>query len=117
MTAVESGIVKTIEGNKSDMVKACSYSTSSPSIIGYGRPRFDLITGTMTAADMPLVKRGSSGEAVRKLQQLLNAAGASLEEDSSFGPATDAAVRAYQKAHGLEVDGEVGPKTWGKLLN
>ena len=117
VTAVESGIVKTIEGNKSDMVKACSYSTSSPSIIGYGRPRFDLITGTMTAADMPLVKRGSSGEAVRKLQQLLNAAGASLEEDSSFGPATDAAVRAYQKAHGLEVDGEVGPKTWGKLLN
>ena len=116
VTFVDSGVVKTIEGNKGDEVRRCSYSTSSPSIIGYGRPRFDLITGTVTAADMPLVKRGSSGEAVRKLQQLLNAAGASLEEDSSFGPATDAAVRAYQKAHGLEVDGEVGPMTWGALL-
>lgn len=117
VTFVDSGVVKTIEGNKGDEVRRCSYSTSSPSIIGYGRPRFDLITGTVTAADMPLVKQGSSGEAVRKLQQLLNAAGASLEEDGSFGPATDAAVRAFQKAHELEVDGEVGPKTWGKLLN
>ena len=116
VTFVDSGVVKTIEGNKGDEVRRCSYSTSSPSIIGYGRPRFDLITETVTAADMPLVKQGSSGEAVKKLQQLLNAAGASLEEDGSFGPATDAAVRAYQKAHGLEVDGEVGPMTWGKLF-
>lgn len=117
VTFVGSGVIKTIEGNKGDEVRRCSYSTSSPSIIGYGRPQFDLITGTVTAADMPLIKKGSSGEAVRKLQRLLNAAGASLEEDGSFGPATDAAVRAYQKAHGLEVDGEVGPMTWGKLLS
>lgn len=116
VTFVGSGVIKTIEGNKGDEVRRCSYSTSSPSIIGYGRPRYDLITGTVTAADMPLIKRGSSGEAVRKLQQLLNAAGASLEEDGSFGPATDAAVKAYQKAHGLEVDGEVGPMTWTALL-
>jgi GH25 family lysozyme M1 (1,4-beta-N-acetylmuramidase) len=116
VTFVGSGVIKTIEGNKGDEVRLCSYSTSSPSIIGYGRPRFDLITGTVTAADVPLIKRGSSGEAVRKLQQLLNAAGASLEEDGSFGPATDAAVRAYQKTHGLEVDGEVGPITWAALL-
>lgn len=113
--SVESGTIHTIEGNKGDEVRRCSYIKSTPSIIGYGRPRYDLITGTVTAADMPLVKQGSSGEAVRKLQQLLNATGASLEEDGSFGPATDAAVRSYQKAHGLEVDGEVGPKTWGRL--
>ena len=114
--SAESGTIYTIEGNKGDEVRRCSYITSTPSIIGYGRPRFDLITGTVTAADVPLIKRGSSGEAVRKLQQLLNAAGASLEEDGSFGPATDAAVRAYQKTHGLEVDGEVGPITWAALL-
>lgn len=117
VTFVGSGVIKTIEGNKGDEVRRCSYSTSSPSIIGYGHPRFDLITGTVTAADMPLIKRGSTGSAVLQLQKLLNKLGYGLEEDGSFGPATDAAVRAYQKAHGLEVDGEVGPMTWGKLLN
>lgn len=116
VTAVENGIVKTIEGNKSDMVKACSYSTSSPSIIGYGRPRYDLITGEATAADMPLIKKGSKGEAVKKLQQILNAKGYKLSVDGDFGPATEAAVRAYQKANHLEADGEVGPLTWGALF-
>lgn len=116
VTFVDSGVVKTIEGNKGDEVRRCSYSTSSPSIIGYGRPRFDLITGTVTAADMPLIKRGSTGSAVLQLQKLLNTLGYKLEEDGSFGPATDAAVKAYQKAHGLEVDGEVGSMTWGALF-
>ena len=72
--------------------------------------------GSVTPASMPLIKKGSTGSAVLQLQKLLNKLGYGLEEDSSFGPATDAAVRAYQKAHGLEVDGEVGPKTWGALL-
>lgn len=116
VTDVESGIVKTIEGNKADQVKACSYSTSSPSIIGYGRPRYDLITGTVTAADMPLIKKGSKGDAIKKLQQLLNAKGYKLTVDGDFGSKTEAAVKAFQKANGLEVDGEVGPMTWGALM-
>lgn len=116
VTAVESGIVKTIEGNKSDQVKACSYSTSSPSIIGYGRPRYDLITGQVTAEDMPYIKRGSRSDAVKKLQELLNAKGYKLSVDGDFGPATEAAVKAYQAANHLTVDGEVGPKTWTALL-
>lgn len=116
VTAVESGIVKTIEGNKSDEVRRGSYSVNSPSIIGYGRPRYDLITGQMTAEDMPLIKRGSKCEAVKKLQQILNTKGYKLSVDGDFGPATEAAVKAYQKANGLEVDGEVGPMTWGVLL-
>lgn len=117
VTVVESGIVKTIEGNKSDQVKACSYSTSSPSIIGYGRPRYDLITGQVTAEDMPYIKRGSRSDAVKKLQELLNAKGYKLSVDGDFGPATEAAVKAYQAANHLTVDGEVGEKTWGSLMN
>lgn len=116
VTAVESGIVKTIEGNKSDEVRRGSYSVNSPSIIGYGRPRYDLITGQMTAEDMPLIKRGSKCEAVKKLQQILNSKGYKLSEDSDFGPATEAAVRAYQGANHLDVDGEVGPMTWAALI-
>lgn len=116
VTSVESGTVHTIEGNKGDEVRRCSYSTSSPSIIGYGRPRYDLITGKLTVEDMPLVKKGSKGDAVKKLQEMLNAKGYKLTVDSDFGPATEAAVRAYQKANHLEVDGEVGEKTWGSLF-
>lgn len=68
------------------------------------------------AATMPLLKKGSQGEAVKKLQQILNAKGYKLKEDGDFGSKTEAAVKAYQAANHLEVDGEVGPITWAALL-
>ena len=68
------------------------------------------------AATMPLLKKGSQGEAVKKLQQTLNSKGYKLTEDGDFGNKTEAAVKAFQKANGLEVDGEVGPMTWGVLI-
>ena len=70
----------------------------------------------MTAEDMPLIKRGSKCEAVKKLQQILNAKGYKLSVDGDFGPATEAAVKAYQGANHLEADGEVGEKTWASLM-
>ena len=61
---------------------------------------------------MPQIKRGSMGKAVKVLQVILGG----LEIDGSFGPATQAAVLAFQKKHGLEADGVVGPKAWRALL-
>jgi peptidoglycan hydrolase-like protein with peptidoglycan-binding domain len=50
---------------------------------------------------------------VADLQTILNARyGADLEVDGNFGKATEAAVKAFQKAHGLTADGIVGAKTW-----
>jgi len=115
---VYGGVVFTIEGNKGDEVRKCSYSVNSPSIIGYGRPKYELISGVPTESaqeeyDMPQIKRGSKGKAVKVLQVILGG----LDIDGSFGPATQAAVLAFQKNHGLEADGIVGPHTWKALLN
>lgn len=64
----------------------------------------------------PVLHRGSQGKAVTVLQRLLNANGAKVAVDGSFGPATESAVKAYQGRHGLAVDATVGPATWSKLV-
>ncbi|MCW2791148.1 MAG: hypothetical protein JWO76_246 [Nocardioides sp.] len=62
------------------------------------------------------VRQGSSGATVQALQVQLVKHGSSLSTDGAFGPATDSAVRSFQSAHGLTVDGIVGPATWQELL-
>jgi N-acetyl-anhydromuramyl-L-alanine amidase AmpD len=57
-----------------------------------------------------MLRKGDHNYSVYQLQKLLG-----IKTDSSFGPATDAAVKAFQSAHGLEPDGKVGPKTWAAL--
>ena len=74
-------------------------------------PAASTATGTQ-----PMVYRGSRGDAVRKLQELLNKKGFDCGAvDGIFGSKTYAAVVAFQKANGLAADGIVGPLTWGKL--
>ena len=58
-----------------------------------------------------VLKKGSTGEAVKRMQAELG-----LEADGSFGPATETAVKKWQAANGLAADGIVGPKTLAKLL-
>ena len=65
----------------------------------------------------PMLRTGSRGDAVRKLQELLNAKGYTCGNvDGIFGSKTYAAVLAFQKANGLAADGIVGSLTWGKLV-
>jgi murein DD-endopeptidase MepM/ murein hydrolase activator NlpD len=54
---------------------------------------------------------GSQGELVAEVQRALH-----ITDDGIFGVQTDAAVRSYQQAAGLEVDGIVGLATWGSLF-
>lgn len=64
----------------------------------------------------PTLKLKSKGEEVKILQQNLNAIGAKLTEDGSFGPATKAAViNILQKPNGLQPDGSYGPKSFEKM--
>jgi peptidoglycan hydrolase-like protein with peptidoglycan-binding domain len=64
----------------------------------------------------PLVRRGETEHPVRTLQYLLRAHGQNIAVDGIFGPATEAAVKAFQAARGLAVDGIVGPHTWSALI-
>ena len=63
------------------------------------------------------VSYGSSGENVKRLQNLLNQRGYTLDEDGIFGEKTQAAVRDYQKKNNLLLDGIAGDETWGSLLS
>jgi hypothetical protein len=55
---------------------------------------------------------GPNGGGVAALQRSLNACnGQHLVVDGSFGPRTEAAVRAVQRANGIVVDGVYGPQT------
>ncbi|MGN0706950.1 MAG: peptidoglycan-binding protein [Faecalibacterium sp.] len=81
-----------------------------------------LLTPSLRPGEYPGVLRlGSTGTAVRELQFYLYLMSAyessipSVSIDGQFGPATEAAVRAYQSFAGLTVDGVVGRATWDSL--
>jgi len=73
---------------------------------------------TATSSNCPSVlSSGSRGGCVAYVQSRLNTvAGAGLAVDGRFGPATDKAARAFQKARCLSVDGKVGPDTKKHLV-
>lgn len=55
---------------------------------------------------------GSSNSSVTLVQQELGVTPAT----GYFGSVTQAAVTAYQRAHALEADGQVGPQTWASIF-
>lgn len=73
-----------------------------------------IVTSTSDAPD-GILKKGSTGDDVKWVQQKLTDAGYDLSKhggiDGEFGDFTDQCVREFQKKNGLEVDGEVGPLT------
>ena len=62
-------------------------------------------------ARRPTLRRGMSGKLTMQVQEVLNVRPAV----GDFGPKTEAAVRAFQRAHKLVPDGIIGPKTWLEL--
>jgi putative chitinase len=58
-----------------------------------------------------LLKKGSKGDDVKKLQAKLG-----LAADGIFGGGTEAKVKEWQAANGLAADGIVGEGTWSKMF-
>jgi peptidoglycan hydrolase-like protein with peptidoglycan-binding domain len=77
--------------------------------------KVDGIAGPDTFAQMGLyelilLKPGTSGEAVKKLQRALG-----VTADGQFGPGTQKALREFQSKNGLDADGLAGPATLAKI--
>lgn len=138
---VSGGYITVIEGNYSNSVKRRTIAVNGRYIRGYGVPKYDAEDGaeavpeketvpspTTTTSkeantvsiELATLKKGSKNNQVKALQRMLYAMkydlGSSNPIDGDFGAKTDAAVRSYQKANKLTVDGVVGEKTWAKLL-
>lgn len=71
-------------------------------------PAVEPSTGAGATPGRPTLRRGATGELVKQIQ---NKSGVP-DVDSIFGAKTEAAVRVFQRVHGLVPDGIVGPKTW-----
>jgi hypothetical protein len=125
VTAVTSSGVVTIEGNTSvgndsNGGEVMERTRKKSLILGYAYPYSTPTTKEDNTVDitLPVLKKGSKGGSVTALQQLLNAKGYNCgTPDGAFGPNTDTALRKYQKAAGLSVDGSCGKDTWTALLN
>jgi len=74
--------------------------------------------GPKTKAACRAVKRGNKGDLVYICQAMLYSKGYDPKGfDGSCGPGCDAAIRQYQKDHGLAVDGSCGPNTFYALFH
>lgn len=125
VAAVDATRIYTIEGNTSNAAElvdngGCvakkSYLLTSARILGYGNPAY---VGASAAAAVPasILRLRSKGADVVTLQNRLNKLGFPCgSADGDFGPRTLEAVKAFQAARGLVVDGVVGPATWKVLM-
>lgn len=80
------------------------------------------VKGNRNAVDammyLPLevaLKKGDKGPSVKMMQDLLVKKDYLSAADSSFGPTTEKAIKAYQNKNRMVVDGSVGPATMAKL--
>lgn len=71
--------------------------------------------GEASPSSSGMLRAGSKGARVREVQALLRRAGYAVEIDGDYGPATQRAVKDFQRIVGIEVDGVIGPETMHHL--
>lgn len=80
------------------------------------RPVASCPTPAALTRTYPVIRFGARGDAVVWLQARLRTWGVPVPRTGLYRQQTRAAVRAFQRARGLEPDGVAGPLTWALLL-
>ncbi len=106
------GVTRRVNGGLNGLDDRRKYLQKAKSVLA-------AIRGTIIAAEQggvgTVLRRGSMGEAVGELQELLRAKGHPIAVDHQFGPATELAVVEFQRRSGLVEDGIVARDTWAAL--
>jgi len=76
----------------------------------------DGIWGPATMNATVTVRPGAQGNITFLIQAALYSRGYNVTPDGTYGPATEAAVRAFQRDQGITVDGIAGPVTQDRLF-
>ena len=106
-------VTRTINGGTNGLDERRVFTTKAKNAIA--RLQGIQLSGAQGASALPVLHRGSQGDAVVKLQQLLRKAGFDVAVDGDFGAGTQVAVARFQADNGLTADGIVGAQTWAKL--
>ena len=93
------------EDSKVEMLHWPQYTDKK--VVGFGR-----VLSSAGAVTPPTPQPAPQHLAVAGVTVKMVQAKVHVAQDGAWGPATDTAVRAFQKAHSLAVDGVVGPATW-----
>jgi N-acetyl-anhydromuramyl-L-alanine amidase AmpD len=130
MDAYRRGVAAILKKIRADAIRCCGHKEYA---LPQGRksdPTFDMNEFRMQVAAIvagsapspsvipasddggrPTLRRGHTGDVVSALQTSLG-----ITVTGAFDGATEAAVRQFQRDHGLVPDGIVGPRTWATLL-
>ena len=92
--------------------------TPTPAAEETATPGPDAVTTAETSGNTGTLRKGDGGDAVALLQEELIRLGyLSGSADGNYGEKTAAAVKAFQKANGLQVDGSAGPETLNRIYS
>ena len=107
-------VARAMPGGKRGVVAYRPRAGAAPAAEPWGTSTEYASTAPSTAPSYGLgsrtLRQGDSGADVSYVQGRLG-----IAADGKYGPATAAAVRAYQSSHGLTADGVVGPRTWASF--
>lgn len=99
------GITKKINGGYNGLDDRIRFLNKAKKVFGLSEGSNDVAPGTSVV-----------GKTTAEIQAALNKNGFKIEVDGKAGPATIAAIKAFQKYNGLVPDGVIGPVTAGVLF-
>jgi putative chitinase len=105
-------VTRLVNGGLNGLDSRLAYLTCAKALVA---PLAAKAVATSAAANQPVLCRGVTGAEVAQLQKDLASRGYPVARDGSFGPGTETALRHFQAAHGLAVDGIAGPLIWKAL--